>query len=165
LKPENVLIDRTGHIILTDFGLSKIFSEGDVDEDGAPVTRTFCGTAEYLAPEVLLGESYTFVVDFWSMGTLLFEMLAGVVSRDGILKKKRSLTFWTNFQTPFWADNHMDMYQRVLEDSLEFPTSFDSITCHFLSGVSVFYFVLYKKRKLTFLFVYLFHRLLYLCSS
>ncbi|KAI8876014.1 kinase-like protein, partial [Backusella circina FSU 941] len=113
LKPENVLIDRTGHIILTDFGLSKIFSAKDVDEDGAPVTRTFCGTAEYLAPEVLLGESYTFVVDFWSLGTLLFEMLAGV--------------------TPFWADNHMDMYQSVLTDSLEFPTSFDPITCHFLS--------------------------------
>lgn len=79
LKPENVLIGKDGHIVLADFGLSKIFSEKDVDEYNVPSTRTFCGTAEYLAPEILLGEKYTFVVDFWSLGTLLYEMLAGTV--------------------------------------------------------------------------------------
>ncbi|CAO3682576.1 unnamed protein product [Rhizopus stolonifer] len=81
LKPENVLIRQDGHIVLTDFGLSKIFTQRDMDEEGIPLTQTFCGTAEYLAPEVLLGESYTFVVDFWSLGTLLFEMLSGIVRR------------------------------------------------------------------------------------
>lgn len=75
MKPENVLIGNDGHIVLTDFGLSKIFDEND---NG--MTQTFCGTAEYLAPEVLLGEAYTFTVDYWSLGTLLYEMLAGVVS-------------------------------------------------------------------------------------
>ncbi|CEG67013.1 hypothetical protein RMATCC62417_03498 [Rhizopus microsporus] len=116
LKPENVLIQRDGHIVLTDFGLSKIFTAADVDqEDGMPYTQTFCGTAEYLAPEVLLGEPYTFVVDFWSLGTLLFEMLAGI--------------------TPFWAETHMDMYRRVIEDPLEFPPSFDQDTCSLLSGL------------------------------
>lgn len=115
LKPENVLIGKDGHIVLADFGLSKIFSEKDVDEYNVPSTRTFCGTAEYLAPEILLGEKYTFVVDFWSLGTLLYEMLAGT--------------------TPFWADNHMDMYKRVLEDELEFPPSFDTVTCNFLTGL------------------------------
>ena len=76
MKPDNVLSGRDGHIVLTDFGLSKVF---DVDTD-MPITRTFCGTAEYLAPEVLMDEPYTFVVDYWSLGTLLYEMLAGVVS-------------------------------------------------------------------------------------
>lgn len=69
------MIGSNGHIVLTDFGLSKIFDEND---NG--MTQTFCGTAEYLAPEVLLGEAYTFTVDYWSLGTLLYEMLAGVVS-------------------------------------------------------------------------------------
>lgn len=80
LKPENVLIGHDGHIVLTDFGLSKIFTADDWNEQDVPTTKTFCGTAEYLAPEVLLGEPYTFVVDFWSLGTLLYEMLAGTVS-------------------------------------------------------------------------------------
>ncbi|KAI8072001.1 kinase-like domain-containing protein [Thamnidium elegans] len=115
LKPENVLIGQDGHIVLTDFGLSKIFTLEDTDQDNVPSTQTFCGTAEYLAPEILLGEHYTFVVDFWSLGTLLFEMLAGT--------------------TPFWADTHMEMYRRVLEDNLEFPSRFDPVTCSFLTGL------------------------------
>ncbi|CAO3634275.1 unnamed protein product [Cunninghamella blakesleeana] len=117
LKPENVLIGRDGHIVLTDFGLSKVFSINESREMGFPTTGTFCGTAEYLAPEVILGEKYTYSVDYWSLGTLIYEMLAGM--------------------TPFWADTHMEMFRRVLEDNLEFPTSpsFDSITCDFLSGL------------------------------
>ncbi|KAG0171766.1 hypothetical protein DFQ30_000449 [Apophysomyces sp. BC1015] len=110
LKPENILIGRDGHIVLTDFGLSKVFTVGEND-----VTHTFCGTAEYLAPEVFLGEPYTYAVDYWSFGTLLYEMLAGI--------------------TPFWADKHVDMFQRVLEDPLEFPSHFEPITCDFLSGL------------------------------
>ncbi|KAI9277570.1 kinase-like domain-containing protein [Sporodiniella umbellata] len=78
LKPENVLISESGHLVLADFGLSKMLTE--TDSEGIPLTQTFCGTAEYLAPEILLGEPYTFVVDFWSLGTLLYEMLTGTVS-------------------------------------------------------------------------------------
>ncbi|KAI8091200.1 kinase-like domain-containing protein, partial [Gilbertella persicaria] len=115
LKPENVLIGQNGHIVLTDFGLSKMFTYDDIDEFSVPSTQTFCGTAEYLAPEVLLGEPYTYAVDFWSLGTLLYEMLAGT--------------------TPFWADSHMEMYKRVLEDSLEFPSSFGESTKDLLAGL------------------------------
>jgi len=72
LKPENVLIDGDGHVKVTDFGLSK---EGLV---GNTKTTTFCGTPEYLAPEVLLGNEYSFAVDYWSLGTLMYEMLTGL---------------------------------------------------------------------------------------
>ncbi|KAI8370155.1 kinase-like domain-containing protein, partial [Choanephora cucurbitarum] len=111
LKPENILLTGDGHIILTDFGLSKWLEETDDF-----TTQTFCGTAEYLAPEILLGESYSFGIDHWSFGTILYEMIAGI--------------------TPFWADNHADMYKRVLEDPLEFPSNlFDYETAEFLSDI------------------------------
>jgi len=73
LKPENVLIDGDGHIKITDFGLSK---EGLVGYNSR--TNTFCGTPEYLAPEVLLGKEYSLAVDYWSLGTLMYEMLTGL---------------------------------------------------------------------------------------
>ncbi|KAG8895067.1 hypothetical protein FRB99_000773, partial [Tulasnella sp. 403] len=160
LKPENILIGSDGHIVLTDFGLSKEFPRrynngsgnvsglpsgaatpngsngfdedfyagssapgtpgqvlphwmnGSAAEDGAgglqapwssarDVTSTFCGTAEYLAPEVIQGLPYSYEVDWWSFGTMLYEMLSGI--------------------TPFWANNHSDMYVRVLQDELQFP--------------------------------------------
>ncbi|KAM8826623.1 serine/threonine-protein kinase Sgk2b isoform 1-T1 [Synchiropus picturatus] len=72
LKPENILLDSEGHVMLTDFGLCK---EG-VAVGGT--MHTFCGTPEYLAPEVLLGHTYTPAVDWWGLGTVLFEMLCGL---------------------------------------------------------------------------------------
>ncbi|KAH8094774.1 hypothetical protein DFH11DRAFT_1738329 [Phellopilus nigrolimitatus] len=131
LKPENILIGADGHIVLTDFGLSKEFPRRtsaitapatpsgtrsdfqalphwmkDEDKSAWPIgqnetTTTFCGTAEYLAPEVIQGQAYSFEVDWWSFGTMLYEMLTGI--------------------TPFWANNHSEMYVRVLQDELKFP--------------------------------------------
>ena len=77
LKPENILLDAAGHVVLTDFGLCK---EG-VALGGT--MKTFCGTPEYLAPEVLLGHAYSRVVDWWGLGCVLYEMLHGLVSVCG----------------------------------------------------------------------------------
>ncbi|KAG0345091.1 hypothetical protein BG004_003973 [Podila humilis] len=113
LKPENILLALDGHIVLTDFGLSKQFPTFPASSENK--TSTFCGTAEYLAPEILKAAEYSYAVDWWSLGTLLYEMLCGI--------------------TPFWAENHAQMYQRVLEDELEFPMDIDPDAASFISGL------------------------------
>jgi serine/threonine protein kinase len=71
LKPENILIDKEGNIKLTDFGLSKIMPPDET------TTYTMCGTAEYLAPEILFGKGYDKTCDWFSFGVVLFEMFCG----------------------------------------------------------------------------------------
>lgn len=72
LKPENVLIDAEGYIKITDFGLSK---ENIKDGQSA---HSFCGTPEYLAPEILKRQGHGKAVDWWSLGAIIFEMLTGL---------------------------------------------------------------------------------------
>lgn len=110
LKPENILIAFDGHIVLTDFGLSKQFVPATADVPSEDRTLTFCGTAEYLAPEVLLAEPYSYEVDWWSFGTMLYEMLTGL--------------------TPFWSEDHATMYRRVLHDELTFVEDSSRVMDH-----------------------------------
>jgi len=95
LKPENLLLTGDGHICMTDFGISK---EGLHCEDDR--TATFCGTPEYLAPEVLENVPYGKPVDWWSFGTLMFEMLTGL--------------------PPFYDSDVQKMYQKIMTAKLVF---------------------------------------------
>jgi serine/threonine protein kinase len=72
LKPENILIDDRGHIRLTDFGLAKSLGLGN------ETTSTFCGTPEYLPPEMLRQQPYSKTVDWWELGCIIYEMFAGL---------------------------------------------------------------------------------------
>ena len=72
LKSENVLIDETGHVKLTDFGISK-----DLGDTPGTTSSTFCGTYEYMAPEIVKGVEYDYKVDIWALGVLMCEMLQG----------------------------------------------------------------------------------------
>lgn len=79
LKLENLLLDKDGHIKITDFGLCK------EDITFGATTTTFCGTPEYLAPEVIEDSDYGRAVDWWGVGVVLYEMICGVLpfrSRD-----------------------------------------------------------------------------------
>ncbi|XP_062510728.1 ribosomal protein S6 kinase 2 beta-like isoform X2 [Corticium candelabrum] len=84
LKPENILLDTAGHIKLTDFGLSK---EGlEVEEDDKR-TYSFCGTVEYMAPEVVNRRGHSTTADWWSYGVLMYEMLTGSLPFQGENRK------------------------------------------------------------------------------
>ncbi|TNN02572.1 hypothetical protein fugu_010059 [Takifugu bimaculatus] len=95
LKPENILLDSEGHAVLTDFGLCK---EG-VAVGG--VMHTFCGTPEYLAPEVLRGKPYSPAVDWWGLGVVLYEMLYGL--------------------PPFYSQSKAEMFENILHAPLRLP--------------------------------------------
>ncbi|EGD78676.1 AGC/PKC/ETA protein kinase [Salpingoeca rosetta] len=95
LKLDNVMLDAEGHVKLADFGMCK---ENITDDS---LTNTFCGTPDYLAPEVLNEQDYGMSVDWWALGVLLYEMLAG--------------------QPPFDGEDEDDLFEAILEDEVLFP--------------------------------------------
>ncbi|MBN3308346.1 KS6B1 kinase, partial [Amia calva] len=82
LKPENIMLNNQGHVKLTDFGLCK-----ESIHDGT-VTHTFCGTIEYMAPEILMRSGHNRAVDWWSLGALMYDMLTGAPPFTGENRKK-----------------------------------------------------------------------------
>lgn len=72
LKPENILLDLDGHVLLTDYGLAKM----DMSRKGR--SYSFCGSPEYISPEMLQNEGHSMEVDFYQLGVLLYEMLTGL---------------------------------------------------------------------------------------
>lgn len=95
LKPENCLLDSEGHLLLTDFGLSKVA----VDENDT--CNSMLGTAEYMAPEVIQGREYGFAVDWWSLGALGYDLLTG--------------------SPPFTANNNAKVQEKIVKQKLQLP--------------------------------------------
>ncbi|KAF2396154.1 kinase-like protein [Trichodelitschia bisporula] len=95
LKPENCLLDHEGHLLLTDFGLSKVAVDGD------DRCNSFLGTIDYMAPEVIERKEYGMAVDWWSLGALGFDLLTG--------------------NPPFAAPNNKKIQEKILKGKLQMP--------------------------------------------
>ncbi|XP_077450682.1 protein kinase C theta type isoform X2 [Stigmatopora argus] len=95
LKLDNVLLDGEGHVKIADFGMCK----ENIWEEAR--TSTFCGTPDYIAPEILLGQKYNSSVDWWSFGVLLYEMLVG--------------------QSPFRGRDEEELFQSIRTDDPAYP--------------------------------------------
>ncbi|KAF3851945.1 hypothetical protein F7725_005300, partial [Dissostichus mawsoni] len=95
LKPENIMLNHQGHIKLTDFGLCK-----ESIHDGT-VTHTFCGTIEYMAPEILTRSGHNRAVDWWSLGALMYDMMTG--------------------SPPFTAENRKKTMDKILKCKINLP--------------------------------------------
>ncbi|XP_053878061.1 cGMP-dependent protein kinase 1-like isoform X2 [Malaclemys terrapin pileata] len=106
LKPENLMLDKQGYIKLVDFGFAKELARGEK-------TYSFCGTPEYLAPEILRHEGHDFAVDFWMMGILIFEMLVG--------------------RPPFHSAEPQKIYSKILDGVFSFPAYVSEAACSLVS--------------------------------
>ncbi|KAM4592163.1 RAC-gamma serine/threonine-protein kinase isoform 2-T3 [Odontesthes bonariensis] len=108
---ENLMLDKDGHIKITDFGLCK---EGITD---AATMKTFCGTPEYLAPEVLEDNDYGRAVDWWGLGVVTYEMMCG--------------------RLPFYNQDHEKLFELILMEDIKFPRTLSADAKSLLSGLLI----------------------------
>ncbi|CAF1388725.1 unnamed protein product [Rotaria sordida] len=108
LKLDNILLDAEGHCKIADFGMCK---EGIFD---GKLTSTFCGTPDYIAPEILQELDYSFSVDWWALGVLMYEMMAG--------------------QPPFEADDEDSLFESILRDEVLYPVWLSKEAVHILKS-------------------------------
>jgi len=106
LKPENLMLTPAGHLKIADFGFAKKIKGK---------TWTFCGTPEYLAPEVLRMAGQGKAVDWWTLGILIYEMLASY--------------------TPFADEDNSRLFSNILEAELRFPDHFSDSARHIISAL------------------------------
>ena len=123
MKPENILIDKTGYAVITDFVLSK--------DKVTDRTDSFCGTAEYMAPEVILKKPYDKSVDWWSLGCILYEMMHGM---PPFYTNKRDKTFGLILSNCSWfninrIDNDFVFTKPLSNEAMDLITRLLSKTC------------------------------------
>ena len=109
LKLENLLLDKDGHIKIADFGLCK------EDITYGRTTKTFCGTPEYLAPEVLEDNDYGRAVDWWGVGVVMYEMICG--------------------RLPFYNQDHEKLFMLIVMEEVKFPRNISNEAKDMLSGL------------------------------
>uniref|UniRef100_A0A8C1SWE1 Protein kinase C n=1 Tax=Cyprinus carpio TaxID=7962 RepID=A0A8C1SWE1_CYPCA len=110
LKLDNILLDRDGHCKLADFGMCK----EDIRE--GKLTSTFCGTPDYIAPEIILEEPYGVSVDWWALGVLVYEMLSG--------------------HAPFEAETEDELFECILKDEIIYSSWLSNEAEDILRGVN-----------------------------
>ena len=108
IKPENLLLNEGGRVLLADYGWSNFKNDGDV-------RKTFCGTPEYIAPEMLLKKGHDTRVDIWSIGVLMFELLTG--------------------SSPFYAKNNQELYQNIRKLKINWPRDMSPMAKNLISKI------------------------------
>ena len=126
LKAENVLLDKNNNIRLIDFGLSNLFSNEN------PFLQTPCGSPAYAPPELFQGRQYTAKCDIWSLGILLFGMVAGYLPfNDQSIRNLSHKILYSDPQYPiFFSSDLVDLLQRLLSKDINSRPSFEEIKNH-----------------------------------